>query len=376
MTFNPKYTITSSIAKALASIEVSKQLIVDLPMTAAMIASLRETARVISTHHSTAIEGNRLSIAEVRDVIHHNGHFPNREKDEVEVKNYYNALNQVDVMAQNTHLIQEKDIQLLHGISFLGRETPTPYRDGQNVIRSGILVVYIPPKAEDVPTLMSDLVLWINKMIEDGLPIPIIAGLAHYQFATIHPYFDGNGRTARLLATLILHKYGYGLKGIYSLEEYYARNLNAYYDALTIGDDEDYYDGKRTDCDLTKFVDYFIQGMAESFENIKNQAKQAQTKGEIDQSPLLRELDHQQKQCLKLFMTSKKVSTKDIADFFQFNDRQARHLCQKWVSEGFLQIDDPAPKTRKYTLQEKYESLILKSIQESLGESQLSCNIN
>ena len=65
--------------------------------------------------------------------------------------------------------------------------------------------------------------------------MPIKAAIAHYQYATIHPYYDGNGRTARLCATLILHLGTYDLKGLYALEEYYARNLKAYYEALTIG---------------------------------------------------------------------------------------------------------------------------------------------
>ena len=82
------------------------------------------------------------------------------------------------------------------------------------------------------------------------MPAPIVAALAHYQFATIHPYLDGNGRTARLLATLILRKAGYGFKGIYSLDEHYAKNLRAYYSALTVGS-HNYYEG-RVEGDLTE----------------------------------------------------------------------------------------------------------------------------
>ena len=62
----------------------------------------------------------------------------------------------------------------------------------------------MPPEANDVPKLMKSLVNWINSS-RDEIPCPIIAGIAHYQFATIHPYYDGNGRTARLLTTLVLH---------------------------------------------------------------------------------------------------------------------------------------------------------------------------
>jgi len=66
---------------------------------------------------------------------------------------------------------------------------------------------------------MLNLVDWINNEVSKSeLPVPIIAAIAHYQFATIHPYYDGNGRTARLLTNLVLHKSGYGLKGFIRLK--------------------------------------------------------------------------------------------------------------------------------------------------------------
>ena len=101
---------------------------------------------------------------------------------------------------------------------------PTPYRDGQNVIRDSRsrAIVYMPPEAKDVGGLMKELLEWNRLPLASTLPCPIRAGIAHYQFATIHPYYDGNGRTARLLTTLILHLGGYDLKGLYSIEEYYA----------------------------------------------------------------------------------------------------------------------------------------------------------
>lgn len=358
MAFEPKYKITPAVAKSLSSIEVSRTLMEDLPTTFKMMASLRETARIASTHHSTAIEGNRLTIDEVRKVIEEYAHFSHREKDEAEVVNYYRALDQVDVLAASPEAINEKDIQLLHGISFLGKEKPTPYRDGQNVIRAGRLVVYIPPKAKEVPDLMKDLVEWISQSINDELPIPIIAALAHYQFATIHPYCDGNGRTARLLVSLILHKYGYGLKGIYSLEEYYALDLQSYYAALTVGSDEDYYDGARALADVTGFLEYFILGMAQAFEKVVSKARAVKEAGNLDQAAQLRELSQQQKQVLQLFINSKEISAKELGAFFAVGDRQARSLCQKWVTEGFLEISNPAPKSRRYVLNEKYERLI------------------
>ncbi|MBB4807012.1 Fic family protein [Chryseobacterium defluvii] len=131
---------------------------------------------------------------------------------------------------------------------------------------------YMPPEAKDVALLMKALTKWINEQIKTKeLPAPIIAGLAHYQFATIHPYYDGNGRTARLLTTFILHKTGYGMKGIYSLEEYYAKNLQGYYNALAIGKSHNYYFA-RAEADITPFLEYFIEGMATAFQRVCEKA--------------------------------------------------------------------------------------------------------
>jgi len=362
MVFNPQYTITPKILKAISRIEIASHDIIDLPITAALLTALRESARLASTHHSTAIEGNRLTAPEVQEIIQGGGHFPNRQKDELEVRNYYRALEYAEALAGKNTPIQEQDIKILYGISFFGKQGPTPYRDAQNVIRKGRLAVYIPPKAQEVPILMTELVEWMTQALKEDLPIPFIAGLAHYQFVTIHPYYDGNGRTARLLTTLILHKYGYDLKGIYSLEEYYAKNLQGYYDVLTVGTDEDYYTGGRSAADLTGFLEYFVCGMAESFDKVCTHARTMQQEKNIDHSLVLRNLSPQQRQALKLFMASKDITAKDVGLFFQCSDRQARHLCQKWVLEGFLKISDSSFKNRKYTLNNQYEDLIQNSL--------------
>ena len=134
---------------------------------------------------------------------------------------------------------------------------------------------------------MRELVAWVRRATSAGeLPVPVVAGLAHYQFATIHPYYDGNGRTARLLTTLLLHRGGYGLRGIYSLEEHYSRNLSAYYRALTVGESHNYYEG-RAAAEVTGFLAYFLAGMAEAFVGVQAVAAAAAARGAPDQQPSL-----------------------------------------------------------------------------------------
>lgn len=365
MPYSPRFTITPRLAKLIADIEVSRQSVAHLPITAHMLETLRQTARLVSTHYSTAIEGNRLTQEQVNDVIAGGGRFPNRERDEQEVLHYYKALDYMERLAAKPGAVTERQIQTIHGIAFTGQEKPTPYRDGQNVIREGArgIVVYIPPKASDVPALMRDLAQWIDAQAEN-LPIPLLAGIAHYEFATIHPYYDGNGRTARLLATLLLHKYGYGMRGIYSLEEYYARDLPAYYAALTVGGNDDYYEGNRATADITGFLEYFISGMADSFARVRAHAGKAKEEGRIDQSAVLRSLSPQQRQALRLFRDQEHITARNVAEFFAVSARQARHLCGKWVDGGFFEIADPAPKTRAYRLAAAYEALVQTQIKQ------------
>ncbi|MDR1401333.1 MAG: Fic family protein, partial [Puniceicoccales bacterium] len=233
----------------------------ELPFSLQLLASLRETSKLLTTHYSTRIEGNGLDAEQVKQVIMSNSRFAGRRWDEKEVLSYYRALGYVEQLVHEDAAICERKIQTIAMLVNSSKSQPKPYREGQNVIRNSETngIVYMPPQATDVLPLMANLVAWICRNIASKpLPIPIVAGLAHYQFATIHPYFDGNGRTARLLASWILQKTGYGLKGIYSFEEYYAKNFLAYYRALNVSGNHNYYDG-RADADVTPFLEYFAR---------------------------------------------------------------------------------------------------------------------
>ena len=357
--FTPNFHITPAITKALMSAEADRQAIIELPIDLEMLGSLRETARLTATHYSTQIEGNRLTQIQVQETLA-GARFPGRERDTGEVRNYYRAIEEVERLAQHSDPLAEADIQHIHGLVLDGRPSPTPYRDGQNVIRdsnSGS-IVYLPPEAQDVAALMADLVAWINGELQRGeLPAPLIAALSHYQFATIHPYYDGNGRTARLLTTLILHRAGYGLKGIYSLEEYYAQNLAQYYEALTAGPSHNYYFG-RAEADVTGFVAYFCVGMAQAFAAVRTQAVQAAKRGAQDRSPLLRQLDPRQRQLLDLFRRQGTATAGEIAAHLGLSPRTVVALCRSWLAEGFLTMHDPSRKNRSYRLRPDYEKFV------------------
>ncbi len=352
--FKPNYTITNTIASNLLKIERIKENIKDLPITPAVMASLRESARLTSVHYSTQIEGNRLSQEEVIEVIQHHAKIPQRVRDEKEVLGYYKAIEYMEQQALLQSLITEKQVQTIHALVEAGgspKVKPTPYREGQNVIRDSASggIVYMPPEAKDVQDLMRSFISWLNQTANE-IPAPIRAAIAHYQFATIHPYYDGNGRTARLLTTLVLYKGGYDLKGIYSLEEYYAKDLHSYYAAISVGNSHNYYMG-RAEADITKWVEYFIAGMAAAFENVQKHAALQKTE---DISPILKTLDPKQRQALILFKQQEIVTTNDIAAFFGCNQRTARELAAKWTKENFLIPANTSKRGRKYKINDRF----------------------
>lgn len=356
--FQPNYSISNRIASTLMQIEAIKTVFSQRPISVQMLRQLRESARLTTTHYSTMIEGNRFTQQEVNAVLQQAQHFPGRERDEAEVQGYYAALQQVETLARESGVITERQIRLIHGlVQGGGRLTvaASPYRDGQNVIKDAATgrIVYLPPEAADVPWLMAALVDWLGSGTDTQLPVPILAAIAHYQFATIHPYYDGNGRTARLLANLVLYQGSYHLKGIYSLEEYYARDLQAYYAALSIGPSHNYYEG-RAGADISSWLAYFLNGMLDSFQKVQARALQTASAGQGDLSGLLRTLDGRQRKALTLFHEKELISSRDVAVLFGFRPRTARDLCQRWVRAGFLEIADPARKSRTYRLHSRF----------------------
>src|ERR1700676_234916 len=112
-TFDPTFTITPAAANGLMRIEAVKQAIQTLPITPRVLANLRETARLFSTHYSTMIEGNRLTQEQVAQVIRADEHFPGRERDQDEIKGYYAALDEVERLAKRFERVSEATVQRL-----------------------------------------------------------------------------------------------------------------------------------------------------------------------------------------------------------------------------------------------------------------------
>jgi len=179
----------------------------------------------------------------------------------------------------------------------------------------------------------------------------------HYQFVTIHPYYDGNGRTARLLATFILSRAGYGLNGFLSLEEQHARDLEAYYHSLAIHPHHNYYAG-RAEADVTPWLEYFIATVAEVFSMVKEEALAYARQGLPVEPDLLRKLDPRARRVFALFSQQDQITTPQVAAALGLSDRMARNLLQEWVAAGWLVVAQTSRRARAYALSAIYRQYI------------------
>jgi Fic family protein len=361
MTWRRQYALSPEVVRSLLAVEAARAIVEHTPVSPGAAEELRRRARLRSTHYSTQIEGNRLTLAEAAAVIEGGRiRFHGREGDIHEVRHYWHALLRVEEWAAQGGPLTEERLRRLHGLLERGpRARPTPYRDGQNTIRdagTGALV-YLPPEARDVPDLMAALVGWIEGEEAARLPVPVVAGLAHYQFVTIHPYYDGNGRAARLLATLLLHRGGYGLNGFFSLEEHHASDLQAYYDSLVAHPHHNYYEG-RADADLTPWLEYFLKTLATVFTAAREEALAAAEQGRIVLPKAIRHLDPRARVALGLLANRERITAHEVASALGLSDRMARVLLRGWVEDGWLEMTDSSRRARAYRLSAVHRQLI------------------
>ena len=263
--YTPNFRYKNKIIRNLTSIAEARVIIINSPLIPKWQVSLRRDALIQSAHSSTAIEGNPLTLEEVSELAAGREIMVNR-KDRQEVLNYIEALENIPEFAKKKPFTSS-DFLKIHGIvSRNTLENPADegvFRNRQVVVgnlRTG-RVVYTPPLADQVPRLVKIFLEWFLSPTALELDPVIHAGISHYEIARIHPFIDGNGRTARVMASLILYIRGFDLKGYFTLDDYYDNDRRAYYDALKTVDAETQ--------DLTQWLEYFTEGVAVSIDAVK-----------------------------------------------------------------------------------------------------------
>ena len=276
--FQPKFHITQKVLKHISQIEVSKEIIENSPLVPQWEVKFREEAVLRSVHHGTHVEGNPMTIGEVKGVLE-GREVPARERDVQEVINYRNVLRYIDKWSRSGEEA-EKPIDLgtllrLHELTvtnILPPERAGKLRDVEVVLKSSAsgITTFKPPSKYNVPALLNMFLLWLNGPAVDIHPV-IRAGITNYELVRIHPFVDGNGRVSRAMANLVLFKSGYDIKRFFSLEEYYDRDAERYFQTLQNTSNQLVLDNNERD--LTEWLEYFSEGLSVELARVKDRVK-------------------------------------------------------------------------------------------------------
>lgn len=262
----------ADLRRDIDDLEQRRRLFENLPLDPQHAEWFRHRAWVRTIHGTTRIEGNSLSALEVEDLLVGAGSAMSR-KDALEVLATQEALAFVDRVATDARLVlDERLVRHVHALVLDDIDpmlTPGAYRQGPNAVGDAHgNVIFTTPPSGDVPALMRDFGVWLRKG-SDARPAPVAAALAHLELVAVHPFYDGNGRTARALARLLLLRHGYALDGLVSLDAYLDNDRRAYFDAIKASAGATY----RPPYDATPFVAYFIRSIIGAADFVLSRAK-------------------------------------------------------------------------------------------------------
>lgn len=325
--YSPRFTYNNKIINYLNRIEFARGILTQSSIIPELDATLKNRAFMKSVHASTAIEGNTLTFEDVGKL--YNGQkVIARKNEKQEVLNYIEVLKEIDKIPLKSKL-KEKTVLNIH------KEISTNvlrdkfyegyYRDVEvrvENLQTGE-VRYRPPSSLSVAELMKDLINWINN--SNNVPNIIVAGVAHYEFVRIHPFIDGNGRTARALTSLILHIRGYDTKKYFTLDEYYDYNRKGYVDALKSSDDSG---------DLTKWLEYFLEGFLVSILKVEDEIKRLSNKlGHSNDDVNLKESEMR---IINFLQNEGKITNRETRELFGISSQASHNKLKKLEKNGII----------------------------------------
>ncbi len=260
--FTPYYNVSPALLRDIKRItllvhEINKQVIPEV-----VLLEQQNEARSLSTYASTSIEGNPLSLTEVKRLV--KGSPAQLRRTEREVVNYNQVLTWLDVaLLLRMHAGVMDGLLPAHQTGRFRREPVVVHEP-----RTGD-IIFLPPDHDDVPRLVDELLAFLVE--NQTLDALILAGLLHRQLALIHPFMDGNGRTARLATHHLLGGLGLRLATLFSFENYYNQNVSRYF--RQVGAFGNYYELAGT-LDFTAWLEYFAEGILDELQRVeKNLAR-------------------------------------------------------------------------------------------------------
>ena len=268
--YKPPYTITEKMLNLVSSIS-TKLGRIEIYHNLDNKPHLRRNNRIKSVHSSLKIEANSLTIGQTKDVI--NGRMVLGPEQEIqEVKNAYKAYEMIGKV--NPYSLD--DLKKVQGImEYLLKDDAGRFRDGDEGVFNGDTCIFMAPPPQFVPSLMQDLFRWMSTNRKEVHPL-IMGAIFHNEFVFIHPFSDGNGRTARLWHTMLLNEWNPVFAYI-PLESQIEKFQNDYYNAIS-------------ECHVNGNSNVFIEFMLERIDDILDEVNEQIRKSINDESEYVKRL--------------------------------------------------------------------------------------
>ena len=335
--YSPKFTITSSILGKISQITEIKTIVERSRVLPKREIELRRQAVIRMVHTSTSIEGNSLAEYQVNKILA-NEPVKADARSIAEVKNYQDALLLVDNIASTKKKFNVADILALqHEVT---KGILSPNKSGHfrpstvyivNSIKDIDKVMYRPPSAKKVAVLIDNLLEWMEKAAKEGLHPVITAGILHLEFASVHPFTDGNGRTTRLLTQLHLMQREWDFRKILVLDEYYNQDRLEYYNALQI---EKTYRA-RVNEDITSWLEYFTEGFLVEAMRVRDDI-QATGLDKVTSKGEQIFLDRDEIPIVEFLTTIGRITSEDVVDILKVAKRTAQVKLKKLADKGLI----------------------------------------
>ena len=253
------YKKTKRIKKVLQELIILKKVIDLLPKLPHLEENLKRESLLKSSLFSAKIEGNKLELRDIKYSSLKNSSLKSpKTLAKLEIFNILKGLNFI-YSKKAPKKLTKNFILKLHQIVLSGISPSAGClrKEPSAIFNQAGVAVYLPPPADQVNSLLNELIKKNNFLKENGL---VKAAIFHFIFEKVHPFLDGNGRVGRLISTFILKNGGYSFRGLISFEEYLEENRPEYYDLLNLKNK-----------DMTEFVEFFLEA-------IKNQAEKVMKK--------------------------------------------------------------------------------------------------
>jgi Fic family protein len=320
VSYKPVYTITPLLLSEVEQVAALRERILAAAVQVPWIPALQKDTRIRNAHSSTAIEGNPLTLEQVRAIEEGREIPATSQRRQREVTNYFAGLRFVEKNAQRS-TVTDAEVLKLHRI--MAGEVMDQGKAGQYRTIRVRVGSYVAPSPDRVQPMMSDLLDWWNKQAAKVSPI-LSSAIVHHQFETIHPFADSNGRAGRMLALWELYRRGFDNHHIFSVDEFYWEDRARYYAALEkVRQDEGV---------LTSWLEYSAEGLRLTLERVWTRIQKLTA--HAGKTKLV--LRPRQEQLLHLLREHKALTPREIWDAVGVSKQGALDLLRPLMKAGLV----------------------------------------